>query len=274
MHNKVFPVTYSASDAGSGVAGMSVQYQDVTVGGILGPWFDWKTNVSPGQDTFTGQDGHLYCFQSRAWDNAGNAEDWPGFAGYCVAVATASLRVTDVEVNQGILGSGYIIPRFAGRRTFVRCHVQSDDGQVYTGVPGRLRVMDPQSNTSLLIPPLNAGGVINVKPNPGRGALDDSYYYEIPFTWTSYYSELFVQCIVNSPLMYQDDDATDNTQGLAFNFSPQPAAHLHRLHPGAHHRLDAALQLHVGVSRRPADVGACPVAAADGHVGLRPVQPN
>ena len=68
-----FSVSWSGSDATSGIASYDVQYRDGT-----GSWTDWLTETTETSATFTGEDGHTYYFQCRARDSAGNVEDYPG----------------------------------------------------------------------------------------------------------------------------------------------------------------------------------------------------
>ena len=69
-----FGVSWSGSDAPSGIFCYDVQYRD----GLGGTWTDWQSCTISNSATFTGEDGHTYYFQSRARDNAGNIEDYPG----------------------------------------------------------------------------------------------------------------------------------------------------------------------------------------------------
>ena len=69
-----FPVSWSGSDATSGVASYDVQFRDGT--GVS--WEDWQVDTIATSTAFAGIDGHTYYFQSRARDNAGNIEDYPG----------------------------------------------------------------------------------------------------------------------------------------------------------------------------------------------------
>ncbi len=68
-----FPVSWSGSDATSGIASYNVQYRD-----RAGSWTDWLTETTETSAIFTGESGHTYYFQSQASDNAGNVEDYPG----------------------------------------------------------------------------------------------------------------------------------------------------------------------------------------------------
>lgn len=69
-----FNVSWSGSDVGSGLKWYDVQYKVGT-----GNWVDWQTQTTATSATFSGAiDGQTYCFQSRAQDNAGNWEAYPG----------------------------------------------------------------------------------------------------------------------------------------------------------------------------------------------------
>ena len=69
-----FPVAWTGSDNLAGVRWYDIQYRD----GDHGEWTDWQVNVTHILDAFIGQPGHNYCFRSRAFDNAGNWETYPG----------------------------------------------------------------------------------------------------------------------------------------------------------------------------------------------------
>jgi hypothetical protein len=74
-----FVVSWSGSDnGGSGVASYDVQYRD----GLQGAWRDWLTGTTGTVATFTmAQRGHVYYFQIRAHDVAGNTQLYRGERG-------------------------------------------------------------------------------------------------------------------------------------------------------------------------------------------------
>jgi len=69
-----FTVTWSGSDGASGVISYDVQVRD----GVGGTWQDWLVGTTEMASVFSGQVNHIYYFRSRARDQAGNVEDWPG----------------------------------------------------------------------------------------------------------------------------------------------------------------------------------------------------
>ncbi len=80
-----FTVCWAGSDASSGIAAFDVQSRV----GVTGAWQDWLISVDPSQkcklftDTVTGT---TYYFRTRAWDKAGNVEDYPTTADVYVFV--------------------------------------------------------------------------------------------------------------------------------------------------------------------------------------------
>lgn len=73
QNSTAFAVYWLGSDA-SGNRSYDVQYKN----GASGTWTDWITGTTAISDTFTGQDGHTYYFQSGARDIPGNLEVYPG----------------------------------------------------------------------------------------------------------------------------------------------------------------------------------------------------
>ena len=73
MSSLVFTVSWSGSDAGSGVKTYDIQYRD----GLAGVWQDWQMATTAVSADFTGTEEHAYYFRSRAIDNLDNIEDWP-----------------------------------------------------------------------------------------------------------------------------------------------------------------------------------------------------
>ncbi|MDP2728849.1 MAG: hypothetical protein Q8P59_15070 [Dehalococcoidia bacterium] len=69
-----FPVSWTGTDEGSGIASYDVQYRD----GTGGAWADLITGTTLTSTTFyMGQDRHTYYFRDRARDRVGNLGDYP-----------------------------------------------------------------------------------------------------------------------------------------------------------------------------------------------------
>jgi hypothetical protein len=102
------------------------------------------------------------------------------------ALPKTNMRVTDVEVTQGIQDLQNSVLLVAGKRTFVRVHVKSD-GPPVAAVPCILYKV--AANGAVLdgpLAPVNAGGsLLTVQSSPSRNNLDDSFLFELPWGWTS-----------------------------------------------------------------------------------------
>ncbi len=96
--------------------------------------------------------------------------------------STLDLTLTHIEVTQSIQDYFQSVPLIAGKRTFVRLHVQSN--QVRSGVSARL-FGTLNGVTMLPLTPLNPGGVIVATPHPNQGLLNDALLFELPLTWTT-----------------------------------------------------------------------------------------
>ena len=217
-----FTVSWSGSDSGSGIDSYDVQYKNVTTGGS---WTTWKSAVSYLSSSFSGTDGHTYQFRSRARDNVGNLESYPSGYDSPTAVATVDFFVKNpgIEVTQGVQDLNNSVTLIAGKRTFVRCLVQSDAG-TYASIPARLRVYRGAAYMGVLLP-ANAGGTISVRTNPDRGQLNHSYYFDVPVGWLNAGSVRF-ECEVNTPQYLAENDYTNNLRSVTVNLVNSPVMNL------------------------------------------------
>jgi hypothetical protein len=175
--SKTFTVSWSGSDATSGVASYDVQYLDMT--GYGGGWKDWQITTTATSASFTGQDGHTYRFRVRARDNAGNVDSWLAVTQFSEThVETIDFQVIGLEVTQGIQDLNNSVLLVEGKRTFVRLHVRSTTGDLGP-VDAELRAY---RNGQWLgsIPANNPGGMITVRQDPDRGQRDHSFYFDLP----------------------------------------------------------------------------------------------
>jgi len=94
-----FNVTWTGSDATSGVASHDAQYR---IGD--GPWTDWFTGTNVTQATFAGTDGHTYTFRARAHDIAGNIADYATSDPVRVLVPVAVVTVDEPVPQASVQG--------------------------------------------------------------------------------------------------------------------------------------------------------------------------
>jgi len=71
------PLSWSGSDATSGVADYDVQVCQGECPPSQGIWSEWLGGTTATSASFTGEHGQTYHFRSRARDNAGNEESYP-----------------------------------------------------------------------------------------------------------------------------------------------------------------------------------------------------
>lgn len=96
------PVSWSGSDARSGMASYDIQVRDGS-----GSWANWLTATTATNAGFTGVDRHTYAFRSRARDVAGNVEDYPATADGQALVSTSPyLQSGASEVTRLLLKGG------------------------------------------------------------------------------------------------------------------------------------------------------------------------
>jgi YVTN family beta-propeller protein len=108
-------------------------------------------------------------------------------------VPPAPIRVTGIEVTQGIQDLAGSVPTVSGKRTFVRVHVVSD-GPAIAGVTASLSGIGSfiSGGTPVHVPlgplvPSNTGGPrLTVRPDPKRSIIDDSFLFELPWRWTNF----------------------------------------------------------------------------------------
>lgn len=129
---------------------------------------------------------------------------------------SADLAIGGVEVTQTIQDFDNSVPLVAGKRTFVRVHLS---GNIQArGISARLTATN--ANGAALAPtllPQNPSGLIDVKTNPNRGAIDDSFWFELPPEWLSLPS-LVLKAEVNTNRGLSEGNYANNvvTQQITF----------------------------------------------------------
>ncbi|HTP07240.1 MAG TPA: hypothetical protein VMP08_03265, partial [Anaerolineae bacterium] len=217
-----FTVSWSGSDAQSGLASYDVQYRDATTSSS---WFTWQSFTSSTSAVFFGTGGHIYQFRSRARDHVGNLEAYPASYDSQTQVATIDMymRVPGIEVNQEVQDLNNSVTLIANKRTYVRCYAQSTSGS-FASVPGRLTVYRGATYMGTLAPS-NGGAAITVKSSPDRSQLNDAYYFDVPTGWLNAGSVTFY-CEVNTPLKYADSNYGNDVTNTTVTFVKSPPMNL------------------------------------------------
>jgi YVTN family beta-propeller protein len=108
----------------------------------------------------------------------------------------APIRVTGIELTQGIQDLANSVPLIYGKRAFARVHVKSDGADfpnVTASLSGLGAYMDGGGNVvriplGSLIPSNSGGPRIAVRADPKRSIVDDSFVFEIPWSWMGFES--------------------------------------------------------------------------------------
>ena len=177
--NKTFTVSWSGSDATSGVHHYEVRYRDRTSSPNV--WQTWYASTTLTSASFTGQDGHRYTFQARAHDQAGNVRAWSDSPQADTAVATVDFIAFGLEVTQAVQDLNNSVPLVEGKRTFARFHVKSASGD-HGPVGAQLNLYRNGQFVQAILAS-NPNGDITVRQNPDRGQLQDSFYFDLPSSW-------------------------------------------------------------------------------------------
>ncbi len=149
-----------------------------------------------------------------------------------------------LEVTQGIqTAAGTGVTLVAGKRTYVRFHVNRDFGSADPVVGARLwRIVNSQRVGDPLVPssaigfarfiPYRLGGsrfvsdpYITVRSNPNRNTLNDSFYFRLPDAWTAA-GNLTIEAEVNPTFQansFVEENHADNILRSTVTFNSTPS---------------------------------------------------
>ncbi len=139
------------------------------------------------------------------------------------ALPKINMRVTGLSITQGIQTPTNSVGLIRDRRTFVRAFVQSDGPGSVSGVTARLYRLDALNQVIDSVMPVNSVGTnITVRTSPQRANLNDSFLFELPWSWVSG-SSVRLRVVVN-PYHYQLEpsyaDNESNSGALSVKASP------------------------------------------------------
>lgn len=174
-----FQVTWTGGDNVSGIDSYDVHVRDVTTAGIWMPFF---TDVALTSAPYTGQNGHVYEFRSRARDKAGNLESWPASYDSRTAVTTVDFEAFALEINQSVQDLDNSVLLVTSKRTFARFHVRSLLNASPGPVTARLQAWRGGTYLGAIVPN-NPGAAMTVRQTPNRSLLGDTFYFDLPASW-------------------------------------------------------------------------------------------
>lgn len=168
-----------------------------------------------GPDPFSGPEGLTTDGTFLFWQEN---EAVQRLANDASALPQVNLRVTGLEVTQGIQNLSNSVLLVKNRRTFVRAYVRSD-GAAVSGVTARL--VAPALEAS--VAPVNPVGTqITVRANPNRNDINQSFLFELPWSWTQQ-NNLNLRVELNPYKVPLEPNYTDNNSTVAVNFKPSPS---------------------------------------------------
>ncbi len=132
-----------------------------------------------------------------------------------------NMRITGMEITQGIQRPDNSIRLIEKKRTFVRVYVKSD-GPPIPGVTANLIGMSGDKLLGDLVPVNSIGTNLTVDPAPLQANINESFVFELPWGWTTS-GPLTLRAELNPYHAPPQADYSGNslTQG-PFTFSPSP----------------------------------------------------
>jgi hypothetical protein len=135
------------------------------------------------------------------------------------ALPQINMRVTGIEVTQGIQNLSNGVGLIKNRRTFVRFYVKSD-GAAVAGVTARLSA--PALGFGAEVAPVNpVGTTITVRGTPNRNDINQSFLFELPWSWTQG-SSLALRAELNPFKVPLEPNYSDNVSNLTVSFKNSP----------------------------------------------------
>lgn len=134
------------------------------------------------------------------------------------------VRIDALEATQAIQDLDNSSILVAGKRTYVRLHVSSLQGDRYD-VHATLTGRRGWARLSPVLVPGNPGGDIVVSQAPDRAQVNDAFWFELPDTWTQA-GDLTLTAYLDPNGSVNDPNPANNTRSLTLRFTDTPALYL------------------------------------------------
>jgi uncharacterized repeat protein (TIGR01451 family) len=169
----IFPMSWRATDKGSGIKGYDVRYRAAPFSAGFGPYVVWRTATTENRGEFPAKPGTSYCFSARATDKDGNASQWTADQCTTVLLGSAGAKraggwtARNTSLYTRSTGASLGLPRVVASKLFlsvVRCPGCGSATVFWRGKPLR---------TVNLGAPLRAPALVLVRafPAPQQGAV-------------------------------------------------------------------------------------------------------
>jgi hypothetical protein len=166
--------------------------------------------LSPGPSTLRTDGTYLF------WQEEDRVERLPNDA---TALPQVNMYVSGLEVTQSIQDLNNSVLLIKNKRTFVRVYVKSA-GAAVPGVTAQLSA--PGLGGNPLQPVNPAGTHITVRANPDRNDINQSFLFELPWSWTQQDS-LTLQVNLNPYKVPLEPNYGDNIGEVSVNFQNSPS---------------------------------------------------
>jgi hypothetical protein len=180
----------------------------------------WDYTVNP-SDSVT-NDSAVILYFNPVYLTPGQSRTFRAYYGLNAMAESNRVELTGIEVTQGIQNLLNDVLLIKDRKTYVRAHVKATN-ELISGVNAELIARRPDGTVlpGSPVKPSNVGKQINVKVNPDRGQLNDSFYFEIDPMWLNGDIEFEVR-IVDQTFVCNDvtDIANDCKASVSFVESP------------------------------------------------------
>ncbi len=140
-------------------------------GGAADPLHTYGPTLFPGPANLKTSDSFLFWHEEAKVMRLANDAS---------AMPVVNVKITGMEVTQGIQNLNNTVLLIKDRRTFVRLYVKSDAGSV-AGVTAHLYA--PSLGLGPLQPVNKTGTKITVRFNPLRSDIEQSFLFELPKSW-------------------------------------------------------------------------------------------
>lgn len=186
----------------------------------VGTLYAAATTISPKAIQNLTTDGS-YIF----WQEGGQILRLPGNASTITPVNVKvdkgpSNVYSGLEVTQGIQNLTNSVLLIRDRRTFVRFYVKADTAAV-PGVTAALS--NPAFPYDFLSPVNPAGTTLTVRTNPNRDDINQSFLFELPYSWVHNVGSLTLNATLNPGKIPLESNYADNTASVTVGLLNSPS---------------------------------------------------
>ena len=139
------------------------------------------------------------------------------------ALLGPDLKINAIEVTQAVQDLNNGVALVADKRTYVRVHVSAP--VLVPNVTAGLTGQRDSGSLGLTLLPRNAGMDIDVKTNPDRGQLEDSFWFELPSSWLAA-GNLTLTARIDPGNGLHDPNLSNNTKSVTVNLQSTPPLRL------------------------------------------------